>query len=155
MNQPLLKGLEIAGVYGWPPRTMPRWHIDSSELKLPKKQPVQEGHPDFPFCLSGSRKPISHVKGALPASGCGTGALITKDRRSGQEAGINKSCYFFNLLPQDQTLFKFFTNWAPKTQASLSCQSHIFIVSFSKKCKSYLLWLLLRFHFYETSMYVN
>lgn len=78
MNQPLLKGLEIVGVYGWPPRTVPRWHIDSFELKFPEKQPMQEGHPDFPFCLSGSRKSISHVKGALPASGSGRTPLSPK-----------------------------------------------------------------------------
>lgn len=35
---------------------------------------------------------------------------------------VYEPCYFFNLLPQAQTLFRFFTNWAFKTQVSLSCQ---------------------------------
>ena len=39
---------------------------------------MQEGHPDFPFCLSGSRKSISHWKGALPASGGGRAPLSPK-----------------------------------------------------------------------------
>ena len=39
----------------------------------------------------------------------------------GWEGKINKLCYF-NSLPQVQTLFRFFTVWAPKTQISLSCQ---------------------------------
>lgn len=32
---------------------------------------------------------------------------------SGQEAYISKSHWFFNLLPQAQTLFRVFPNWAP------------------------------------------
>ena len=47
---------------------MPYWHIDSFELKLLKKWPVQEGHSDPPLCLPESTEDISHVKGALPAS---------------------------------------------------------------------------------------
>ena len=48
---------------------MPQWHIDYFELKLLKKQPLQERHTDPPFCLPESRKLISHMKGTFPAWG--------------------------------------------------------------------------------------
>ena len=61
----------------------------------------------------------------------------------GQEAYRNKPCYFLNLLPQAQNLFKFLS--VPL----------MFIVSLPKKYKSCLLWPLPRSCFYETSMFKN
>lgn len=44
-------------------------------------------------------------------------------RREGiREASINKTCYFFNVLPQAHTVFTFLTNYASKTRVSLPCQ---------------------------------
>ena len=37
------------GVQGKTAQNMPLWHIDYFELKLLKKQPVQEGHVDPPL----------------------------------------------------------------------------------------------------------
>ena len=73
-------------------------------------------------CLLQSRKSISHVKGVLLTPTGRRTPLLPEVGNLGPEACISKSCYFFNLLPQAQTPFRFFTNWAPQTQVSLLCQ---------------------------------
>lgn len=47
-----------------------------------------------------------------------------------RKACINKSCYFSNLLPQVQTLFRFFPNWGTQTFLCLvtSWQIYCFFV---------------------------
>ena len=44
------------GTQGKLPLSMPQWHIDYSELKLLKKQLIQEKHLDLPLCLPDTRK---------------------------------------------------------------------------------------------------
>ena len=65
--------------------------------------------------------------------------LYHRDRNSGWGACINKSCYFFILLLQAQTLFRFFTNEHPKPKFLVLSAPHKFIVSLSKKYKRCLL----------------
>lgn len=37
-------------------QNLPQWRVDYFDLKLLKKQPMQEGHSDPPLCFSESRK---------------------------------------------------------------------------------------------------
>ena len=67
--QNYLKKFTILGTQGRPPPKMPQWHIDYFEVKLLKKELIQEGHSDPPLCLPENRELISHVKGSLPGSG--------------------------------------------------------------------------------------
>ena len=68
-------------------QNIPQWRIDYFKLKLLEKQ---KGHPDSPVSVSSeSRKSISHVKGALPAS-------LTPELH-GREAAQTD---FAGLLPQ-------------------------------------------------------
>ena len=50
------RSYEPVGAQGRPPQSTPQRHIDDFELKLLKKQPMQEGYSDPPFCLPKSRK---------------------------------------------------------------------------------------------------
>ena len=68
---------------------MPKWHMDYLELKLLKKQLMQEGHSDPPLCLPESRKQVSPLGGALPASGRRT-PLSLEIGNLGREAYINE-----------------------------------------------------------------
>ena len=95
---------ETIGALGRPPQNVPQWHIDYFELKLLKKQPMQGGCSHSPFCLPESRKYISHVKSAPPASGSRRTPLSPETGNSGQESYRNKYYYIFKLLYQAQTL---------------------------------------------------
>ena len=68
------------------PKYMPQWHIDYFELKLLKKQLMQEGLLDLSLCISERRKLISHVKGALPVFGSGKILFIPRDREFEQRS---------------------------------------------------------------------
>ena len=52
---------DTVGGSGWAAQNMSQWHIGYIELKLLKKWPTQEGHPDPPSCLPEDRKEISHA----------------------------------------------------------------------------------------------
>ena len=73
----------------------------------------------FSFMLPWKEKLISHVKCAslylrhhLKAQ---KDILLTNDRELGVRSLYKKPCYFINLPPDKQTLFRFFINWTPKT----------------------------------------
>lgn len=68
-------------------------------LKLLKKWPVQEGHPDWPAFLSAeSRKSL--IWGVAPSVSGGRRKPLSPKTEVNQEAYRNKPCYFFNLLLQ-------------------------------------------------------
>lgn len=92
---------------------MPKWHIDYFELKWLKKQPVQQGHSDPPFCLTESRKQISHVKGTLPVQEVERHSYHKREGIQGQEACKKQTwLVLHNLLTQAQVSVscQFFTN---------------------------------------------
>ena len=63
------------------------------------------------------------------------------------------TCYFFtNLLPKPKLCLNSLLIKHPKLSFFVLSIPLIFIASLSKKYKSYLLWPLLRSHFYATSM---
>ena len=79
--------------------------------------------------------------------------LITRDRVWDEKSFINKTCYFCKLLPQDQILFRFFTEY-PKSTLLHPVNTSL-IVSSSKIYRSYLFLSLLRSHFYENFIHMN
>ena len=89
-------------------QNMTEWYIDYFELKL-LKWPMQEIHSDPRFCLSERKKEMSPGKDAPPVSGGRRTSLSPQIGIWGQEAHINKPCYFLILLPRAHILFKFFT----------------------------------------------
>ena len=102
---------------GQPPQNVPQWHIDYFQGKLLKKWPMPKGHcSSHSVALNAGNKALMWKVHFLPGEVEGHPEGIW-----GWEGQINKLCYF-NSLPQAQTLFRFFTVWAPKTQISLSCQ---------------------------------
>ena len=113
---------------------------------------MQEGYSDRPFHLPESREWVSHVKSVPPASGCRKTPLTLEVENLKLKNLCEKTCYFSDLLPQVQTLFRFFTNCA-QSFIALSLP-HKFSVSLSRKHKSSLLWPFLRSHFYEVSLYL-
>ena len=75
---------------------MPYLYLDNFELKLLKIWPMQEEHSDPLVCLPEKRKSVSHVEGALYASG---GKRIPSDSQTqgtqGWKVGVYKHCYVF------------------------------------------------------------
>ena len=103
-------------------------------------------------CLPESRKKKSPGKGSLPPPGSKRTFLPPEVGNLGQEANINKPCYFFNLLPQAQIWFRFFTNWPPKPKCLCPAnssqiyhffvykvlpRSHIYVDQHELKCVSW------------------
>lgn len=134
------------GTQSWTPQNASQWHIDYLELKLLKKDPLQERHTDPPF-LSPWRQEIRR----------------TTDRDSGVETSRNKPSYFFNLLPKPKLclfsslikhlnpkfcVFFIFVFFFLKISSQMYC---IFV----KKYKSCLFWSLFRSYFSETSVIMN
>ena len=114
---------------------------------------MQEGYSDRPFHLPESREWVSHVKAVPPASGYRKTPLTLEVENLKLKNLCEQTCYFSNLLPQVQTLFRFFINWA-QSFIALSLP-HKFSVSLSRKHKSSLLWPFLRSHCYETSIRIK
>ena len=56
-------------------------------------------------------------------------ALSPETENWHQNACVNKTCHFFNSLPKAQTLFRRFTNWAPKPKFLCLVSSVQFISS--------------------------
>lgn len=84
------------GTQGRLPQNMLIWHIDYFKLKLLEKPPVQ-GHSDPFLRLPESRKQISHVKGALSASGGRKTSLPSETGNSGPRRLCEQnSAYFFH-----------------------------------------------------------
>ena len=125
---------------GRPPQNVPPWHVDYFELKLLKKQPMQEGHSDAPLCPPevGNKSPL--WKGPSLH-------LETEGHPYGQRRGIQAEKPIVSLtdclnpkLCLDSSVTKrqcFFVLLIP----------HQCMVPLCKKYKSRLLWPLLRSHF--------
>lgn len=73
---------------------------------------MQEGYSDRPFHLPESREWVSHVKAVPPASGCRKTPLTLEVENLKLKNLCEQTCYSSDLLPQVQTLFRFFTNCA-------------------------------------------
>ena len=93
---------------------VPQWHICYSKLELPKREPMHRIYSAHSFCLHKSRKWISHVKFALPASG-GMTPLSPEIGNWGQEAYTQRNLVTSLTYYPKSKMFRFFTNWAPQT----------------------------------------
>ena len=70
-----------------PPQNMPFWHINNFEIKLLKKQPVQEGHFDCPLSL-GKQEINLPCERYPPCTKRVEGILITRDREFRAEKAV-------------------------------------------------------------------
>ena len=108
-------------------------NIDYSELKLATSGQHKKNH----FCLSeaGNQSFIWEFLSLQPERR----SLLSPEMEIwGEEASRNKTCDFFNWLPQAQTLFRFVHNWIPKPKFLILSIPHQFTVSLSKMYKSFL-----------------
>ena len=87
------------------------------ELKLLKKWSVREGHNFLSVSLKTGNKPLMWKVHPLHKEV----SLFLEIRNVRRETYINNN-HFFIFLPQSQTLFRFFTKWAPTAWISLSCK---------------------------------
>ena len=92
---PSLGSYGCVGAQGGPTQNMPQRHIDYLEMKSLEKQPMQEGKLTF-LCPSESRISISHVKGALAASGSRRTPFLSETGKIHGEADTDKRGYFLN-----------------------------------------------------------
>ena len=84
------------------------------------------------------------MKGMLPACG-GKRTPLSSSERGANQDWINKPRYFFNLLPQAQTLFKsLMEHPKPKFLSFMSITHKCIVCLKSMKAAHCLLWLLLR-----------
>ena len=94
------------------------------------------------------------LKGALPVPAGRKMSLSSETGIEGQEACINKSCYFFSNLPSKPKLcLNSLLITHPHLISLFFLVLSTFFVSSSKKHKSCLLWPLLSFYFRETTIH--